>query len=77
MVLCSFPALSAPKDAPDEEGLRLLGGVGWTYDDNLLRVADGDAPFDGQRSDGYRTLEAGAVYRKAIGRQRIAATAKV
>ena len=76
-VLCSFPVLAAPKDAPQEEGVRLLGGIGWTYDDNLLRVPDDEQPFEGQRSDAYRTLEAGVVYRKTISRQRIAATAKV
>lgn len=76
-VLCSFSALSAAKDAPEKEGVRLLGGIGWTHDDNLLRVPDDEPPFDGQRSDSYRTLDAGVVYRKTIGRQRLAATAKV
>lgn len=76
-VLCSFPALAAPKDSPPKEGMRLLGGIGWTYDDNLLRVPDDEQPFEGQRSDAYRTLDAGVVYNKTLGRQRIAATAKV
>ena len=76
-VLFSFPALSAPKDAPHKEGVRLLGGIGWTYDDNLLRVAQDEQPFEGRRGDTYRTLEAGVAYHKTIGRQRIAATARV
>ena len=77
MVLCSFPALAAPADAPPKEGLRLLGGIGWTHDDNLLRVGDDEPSFGGRRSDSYRTLDAGLVYRKTISRQRVAATAKV
>lgn len=67
------PALAAPP----EEGLQLHGGIGWAYDDNILRVPDDERPFDGQRSDSYRTAEAGVVYNKRISRQRIAATAKV
>ena len=76
-VLCSFQALAAPNDTQQTDGLRLFGGLGWTYDDNLLRVADGEQAFDGQRSDWYRTLDAGVVVNKTIGRQRLAATAKV
>ena len=76
-VLCSFPAVSAPNDARQEDGIRLLGGIGWAYDDNIFRVADDEQPFEGQRSDSYRTLDAGIVLDKTISRQRIAATAKV
>jgi len=71
--LWSLPASAAPP----EEGLQLLGGIGWAYDDNLLRQADSAPAFGGQRSDTYSTLEAGVVYNKHISRQRIAATAKV
>ena len=76
-VLCSFQALAAPNDTQQTDGLRLFGGLGWTYDDNLLRVADGEQAFGGQRSDWYRTLDAGVVVNKTISRQRLAATAKV
>ena len=68
---------SAAAATSPEEGMQLLAGIGWAYDDNLLRQADGAPAFDGQRSDSYRTLEAGVVYNKRISRQRIAATAKV
>ncbi len=71
--LWTLPALGAPL----EEGMQLLGGIGWAYDDNLLRVPDAAPAFRGQRSDSYRTVEAGVVYNKRISRQRIAATAKV
>lgn len=63
--------------APPEEGMQLLAGIGWAFDDNLLRVADGEQPFEGRRSDSYRTLEGGVVYNKRISRQRIEAAAKV
>lgn len=63
--------------APPEEGMRLYGGIGWAYDDNLLRVPDNERPFKGKRGDSYRTVEGGLVYNKRISRQRISATAKV
>lgn len=69
----SLPALAAPP----EEGMQLIAGIGWAYDDNLLRVDDNEQPFDGRRSDSFRTLEGGIVYNKRISRQRIEATAKV
>jgi len=71
--MAAAPALAAQPD----EGLHLYGGIGWAYDDNLLRIADGEAPFEGRRSDAYQTYEAGVVYNKRIGRQRLAASAKV
>ncbi|WP_026354293.1 XrtB/PEP-CTERM-associated polysaccharide biosynthesis outer membrane protein EpsL [Massilia niastensis] len=60
-----------------EEGMRLYGGIGWAYDDNILRIPDDERPFDNKRGDSYRTAEAGLVYNKRISRQRVAATAKV
>lgn len=76
-VLWSLQALAAPDDALRREGVRLLGGIGWAHDDNLLRVADDAQPFGGRRGDSYRTLDAGVAYDKTISRQRIAATARV
>lgn len=70
--LAVAPALAAPP----EEGLHLYGGIGWAHDDNLLRIADGEAPFGGRRSDSYRTLEGGVVYDKRVKRQRVSASAK-
>jgi exopolysaccharide biosynthesis operon protein EpsL len=74
--LFTLSAVSAHA-APPEEGMKLYGGIGWAYDDNLLRIPDGERPFGGKRGDSYRTLEAGVLYNKRISRQRIAATAKV
>ena len=71
--LSALPALAAEP----EEGIHLYGGIGWAYDDNLLRIADDEQPFGGRRSDSYRTGEAGVVVNKRISRQRVAASAKV
>jgi exopolysaccharide biosynthesis operon protein EpsL len=59
-----------------EEGLKLYGGIGWGYDDNLLRVPDNRPAFRGKRSDRWRQAEAGVVYNKRISRQRVAVVAK-
>ena len=71
--LSALPAMAAEP----EEGIHLYGGIGWAYDDNLLRIADDEQPFGGRRSDSYRTGEAGVVVNKRISRQRVAASAKV
>lgn len=71
--LWTMPALAAPP----EEGVQLLAGIGWAYDDNLLRVPDDAPAFGGRRGDSFRTVEAGVLVNKRISRQRIAATAKV
>ena len=67
-------AWAAP--AQPEEGLRLYGGIGWGYDDNLLRVPDDQPGFGGKKSDRWRQLDVGAVYNKRISRQRVALVAK-
>jgi len=66
------PAIAVPGAALD-----LYGRVGWTHDDNLLRIPDDAPAFDNQRSDSWRTLEFGAVYDRTISRQRLVAHAKV
>ena len=72
--LFAFPAAGAAP--PPEEGLRLYAGIGWGYDDNLLRVPDDLPAFGGRRSDRWRQLDAGLVYNKRISRQRVAVVAK-
>lgn len=62
--------------AEPEEGLRLYAGLGWGYDDNLLRVPDNRPAFGGSKSDRWRQLEAGLLYDKRISRQRLALVAK-
>lgn len=73
--LLLLPASAAAAEQ-QEEGLRLYGGIGWGYDDNLLRVPDDRPAFGGKRSDRWRQLDAGAVYDKRVGRQRVALVAK-
>jgi exopolysaccharide biosynthesis operon protein EpsL len=67
---------AAAQQQQAEEGLRLYGGIGWGYDDNLLRVPDNRPAFRGKRSDRWRQVDAGVVYNKRISRQRIAVVAK-
>lgn len=67
---------AAQNTAQQEEGLKLYGGIGWGYDDNLLRVPDNLPAFRGKRSDRWRQLDAGVVYNKRISRQRVAVVAK-
>ncbi len=73
-----LPAMqaAAQNNAQQEEGLKLYGGIGWGYDDNLLRVPKNRPAFQGKRSDRWRQAEAGIVYNKRISRQRIAVVAK-
>jgi exopolysaccharide biosynthesis operon protein EpsL len=66
------PAWAIPGTALD-----LYGRVGWAHDDNLLRIPDNFPAFDNQRSDSWTTFEFGAVYDKAIARQRVLAVAKL
>ena len=67
---------AAQATAQQEEGLKLYGGIGWGYDDNLLRVPSDRPAFQGKRSDRWRQTEAGVVYNKRISRQRVALVAK-
>lgn len=71
-----LPAAQALAQQQQEEGLKLYGGIGWGYDDNLLRVPKDRPAFGGKRSDRWRQLDAGAVYNKRISRQRVAIVAK-
>ncbi|MDL2354335.1 MAG: exopolysaccharide biosynthesis protein EpsL [Pseudomonadota bacterium] len=70
-VLCGAPALAAPGDA-----VRLTGALGYGYDDNLLRIADGAPAFDKQRGDRWTQLDAGCLFEHAYSRQRISAQAR-
>jgi len=76
LIGASIPGPGGAHAAEAEEGLRLYGGIGWGYDDNLLRVPDNRPAFDGQKSDRWRQLDVGGLYNKRIGRQRVALVAK-
>lgn len=68
----ALPAVAGPNDA-----LKLHGATGFGYDDNLLRVPDGGAVFAGARSDWWWQREAGLLFDKTYGRQRISLVAKL
>lgn len=71
-VLFSASAAAGPSDA-----LHVYAGLGWAHDDNLLRVPDGAACFDGQCGDSWWLAEGGLVFDHMYSRQRIAAFAKL
>lgn len=60
-----------------DDGLHLNAGLGWHHDDNLLRVADNDPGYGGQRGDDWREADAGATFDHLYGRQRIQASAQL
>ena len=66
------PALAVPGTALD-----VYARLGWAYDDNLLRIPDGQPAFDNQRSDSWTTSEFGAVYDRTLSRQRLVGHAKL
>lgn len=70
--LAGAPALAGPNDA-----LQVYAGLGLAYDDNLLRIPDGEPAFDNTRADWWRQAEAGLVFDHLYSRQRIAAVAKL
>lgn len=51
--------------------------VGYTHDNNLLRLPDNAPGFEGQRGDTIRQLQAGLVLERPIGRQLLTASGKV
>jgi exopolysaccharide biosynthesis operon protein EpsL len=68
---------AAPAGAGPNDALQLYAGLGWAYDDNLLRVPDGQPAFDNQRGDSWRTAEGGLIFDHMYSRQRINAVAKL
>jgi exopolysaccharide biosynthesis operon protein EpsL len=70
--LFSVSASAGPNDA-----LHVYGGLGWAYDDNLLRIPDNAPAFDNQRGDSWVQSEAGLIFDHMYSRQRIAAVAKL
>jgi exopolysaccharide biosynthesis operon protein EpsL len=70
--LSATSAWAGPNDA-----LHVYGGIGWSHDDNLLRVPDSQPAFDNTRGDSWTTAEAGLLFDKTYSRQRLAAVGKL
>jgi exopolysaccharide biosynthesis operon protein EpsL len=69
--LSASNAIAGPNDA-----LHVYGGLGYGYDDNLLRVASGQPGFNNQRGDSWYLAEAGLLFDHTYSRQRISGHAK-
>ncbi len=65
-----------PARADISDTIKPFVSLGWTYDDNLLRLPD-DAPPGIQRSDRARQAIAGFMLERPIGRQKITGQAKI
>ncbi len=68
--LSSASAMAGPGDA-----LQLYAGLGYGYDDNLLRVPEGQSAFDNKLGDSWYLAEAGLLFDHTYSRQRITARA--
>lgn len=74
LALLAACVLALPSRAAPNDGLQLYGGTGFGYDDNLLRVPEGAA---GARSDRWWQREAGLLFDKTYGRQRLSLVARL
>jgi exopolysaccharide biosynthesis operon protein EpsL len=60
-----------------DDALRPFVALGYTYDDNLFRVADNNPGYDHTRGDRSRQLQAGLDFSHTYGRQGVTLQAKV
>jgi exopolysaccharide biosynthesis operon protein EpsL len=74
-LLCA--AFAMPAGAGPGDALHWYAGVGYGHDDNLLRIPEGQPAFDGTLGDSWWQREAGLIFDKTYGRQRITAIAKL
>ena len=70
--LYSGSAGAAPEDA-----FRPYASVGYSYDDNLFRLADSNPGYDNTRADRSTQVQAGLSFKKTYGRQDISLQAQV
>lgn len=78
LLLSTFAAFGAiaARAAPGA-ALQIEGSLAYGHDDNLLRIADGRPAFDGHRGDAWWTREAGLLFDRTYGRQRLALVARL
>lgn len=67
---------SAPAWADLSDTLHPFASLGYSYDDNLLRLPDEAPGFDGPRGDTIRQLQAGLAFERPVGRQVFSGQAK-
>ena len=68
---CSLPAGAAISDT-----ISPFIATTYSYDNNLFRLDDNVSGFDGQRSDTSRQVQAGFLFNRPIGRQRLTGQVK-
>ncbi|GJI91814.1 hypothetical protein RugamoR1_49770 [Rugamonas sp. R1(2021)] len=68
-------AFSSPAQAALSDTIHPFAAIGYTHDDNLLRLEDGQQ-VDGMRSDNVRQLQAGFTFERPVGRQMFVGSAK-
>lgn len=68
-------SLSSPAFAALSDTIKPFASIGYTHDDNLLRLEDGQE-LDGGRSDNVRQLQAGFSFERPLGRQLFTGSAK-
>ncbi|HEY1044628.1 MAG TPA: XrtB/PEP-CTERM-associated polysaccharide biosynthesis outer membrane protein EpsL [Telluria sp.] len=67
----------SPVNAGDGDALHPFAGLGYSYEDNLLRLPDDHPGLGGQRSDSLRQAIAGILFDRTYSRQDIFVQAKV
>ena len=67
----------SPVSAGDGDAIHPFAGLGYSYDDNLLRLPDEHPGIDGQRSDSLRQAIAGILFDRTYSRQHLYVQAKV
>lgn len=70
-------ALAHPAQAVISDTIHPFVSATYSYEDNLLRLPDGVDGLDGRRADSLTELQAGLLFERPIGRQRLTAQAKV
>ncbi|MFD2366081.1 XrtB/PEP-CTERM-associated polysaccharide biosynthesis outer membrane protein EpsL [Pseudoduganella sp. GCM10020061] len=70
-------ALCTPVIAGDGDAIHPFVGLGYSYEDNLLRLPDEHPGFGGQRSDALRQAIAGILFDRTYSRQHIFVQGKV
>lgn len=75
-VLVTGTTLTQPAYAAFSDTIKPFVAIGYTHDDNLLRLEDGQE-LEGGRSDNIRQAQAGFSFERPVGRQVFTGSAKV